>query len=448
MTLAIDHVTHTPRLQFADDLFARRHRSRRRSPVANLWTWRLNGRYDPARLTLVARGLAAGGLSRRLLRAQLPGARDLWVNADRPPNARFEAEVLPAAQLSAWLTARHRDHLDPHEGITYQLSAVDLDDGTAVVALVLAHAAGDGGAVIDAVLRADAGDPLRLPPAPETTRARLQAELADAVGQIQAIRQWAKARRKAKQAGTAALIQRDPAVFSKPRANPEAWQMQRLIVELDSSVLEQVAARHGGTLNAWFMAALARILVAIDHVPVDGSPVPVSLPMSEFKPGDWRANSTRVTRALLPRQVLENKDLAAVRAAAKEAYTRLNAAGAGLVPVPLALIQMLPDAIVDRLPQPPQAACLASSLGALAPEYVHVMGDDVRCIAGYAGYQETSSAEVRAMGGGLTAWLLKSGPRTTFNILGLEPDRIPTQADLQRLVVDEIASWGLVPEVW
>ncbi|MBO0842866.1 MAG: hypothetical protein J2O46_06750, partial [Nocardioides sp.] len=153
------------RLQFADDLFARRHRGLG-SPVVNQWVWRLETAYDAGRLERVAAGLAAGGLSRRLHRAWLPGARDLWTNADLPPALELYPSVLPASELMDWLIARHGERLDPHEGRTYRLTATNLDDGTAAVSLILAHAVGDGGSVIDAVTRAAAGNPLRVPAAP------------------------------------------------------------------------------------------------------------------------------------------------------------------------------------------------------------------------------------------------------------------------------------------
>ncbi|MEP9383238.1 hypothetical protein [Nocardioides sp. KR10-350] len=439
------------RLEFADDLFARRHRGLG-SPVVNQWVWRLEKPYDAARVKAVAEGLARGGLSRRLHRAVVPGARDIWTNAGEPPVADLGCDPIPAGELSAWLKARHLEHLDPEEGLTWRLAATDLDDGTGVVSLILAHAVGDGGSVLDSVMRAATGaDPLELPPLPSTLPGRLVEDAKDAAGQFAAIGRWVGARIRAQRAGAAApgARKRGPAPTAEaPATTDSSWEAARLTVELETGAIADVAARHGGSSNSWFVAVMARLLVTIGHVPEDGGPVPVSLPMSEFRPGDTRSNSTRVTRVEVPREALADRDLAVVKALCKEAYTRLATAGTGFVPVPLALIQMLPDAVVKQLPTPPSASCMASNLGNLPDDYVHAFGPDVRSITGMASYQQASAAEVRAMGGGLIAWLVNSGRRTTFTIIGAEPDRIADTAALTALVTDELGSCGLDAEPW
>lgn len=437
------------RLEFADDLFARRHRGLG-SPVVNQWVWRMDGRYDPARVRALAERLAQGGLSRRLHRAVVPGARDMWTNADLPPALRLEEAVLPRSELTDWLEARHAEQLDPHEGRTWRLSAVDLDDGTAVMCLILAHAVGDGGSVIDSVRRAATGAaPLRLPALPSTARGRLVADLEDAVGQVRAIGRWTVARIRAQRNGTAARgVRRTPPPAVPVRPGTEEWRLPRLTVELDSAAIATVAREYGGSANAWFVAAMARLLVAIGHVPEDGRPVPVSLPISDFQPGDTRSNSTRMTRVEVPRDVLERRDLATVKASCKQAYAALAAAGAGFAPIPLALVQMLPDRIIKLLPTPPSASCMASNLGRLPQDYVRAGGDRVRAVTAMACYQDVPAAEVRAMGGGLIAWLADAGERTTLTVVGAEPDRLGGLPELRDLVLDELAGWGLDAELW
>jgi hypothetical protein len=446
--------TRPVRLEFADDLFARRHRGLG-SPVVNQWVWRLDGPYDPAHVRRLGDGLAAGGLSRLLHRASVPGARDVWTNSPQLPAVDLRTEPLPRAELIDWLRARHAEPLDPHQGRTWRLFATDLDDGTGVVCLILAHAVGDGGSVIDAVSRAANGaEPLRLPALPTSRWERLVSDGRDAAGQLGAIAGWARARVSAHRNGTGAkAVRRTPPAPVPVRPGAEDWDLPRLTVELDSADVAAVGARHGGSANAWFIAAMARMLVAIGHVPEDGGPVPISLPVSEFRPGDTRSNSTRITRVEMPRDVLEARDLAEVKALCKAAYTALADAGTGFAPIPLALVQMLPDRLIKLLPTPPSAACLASNLGGLPADYVAAGGERVRSVAAMACYQDASAAAVRAMGGGLLAWLVDASAstdraRTTLTVIAAEPDRLGGVEALHTLVLRELGSWGLAAEVW
>ncbi|EGD44159.1 LigA [Nocardioidaceae bacterium Broad-1] len=219
-------IDNSGRLQFADDLFARRHRGLG-SPIANQWIWRLDSPYDADRLRYIAAGLAEGGLSRQLHRARFPGARDLWTNADREPSIELYEEILPVSGITDWLQERHSDHLDPHEGLTYRLTAINLDDGTSVVSMLLAHAVGDGGSVLDAVCRASRGEPLRLPPAPATGLGTASApEAADSRSQWRAGPRLGQGpppgeegrHRRARHQGTARL----PGDHAQPRAGDVA----------------------------------------------------------------------------------------------------------------------------------------------------------------------------------------------------------------------------------
>lgn len=437
------------RLEFADDLFARRHRGLG-SPVVNQWVWRLEGPYDPDRVRRLADGLAQGGLSRLLHRAVVPGARDLWTNSPLPPAVALHAEPVPRTELTGWLEDRHAEVLDPHQGRTWRLSAANLDDGTGVVCLILAHAVGDGGSVLDAVSRAATGaDPLRLPALPGSALGRLASDTRDAAGQIGAIGRWTRSRVSARRSGVGArAVRRTPPPPVPVRPGSETWRLPRMTVELDSAAVAATAARYGGSANAWFVALMGRLLVTIGHVPEDGAPVPVSLPMSEFRPGDTRANSTRVTRVEVPRDALEARDLTVVKAACKEAYVALATAGAGFAPIPLALVQMLPDRVIRMLPAPPSAACMASNLGRLPEAYVGAGGDRVRSVSAMACYQDAPAAEVRAMGGGLIAWLVDAGTRTTLTVVGAEPDRLGGLDELHTVVFEELAGWGLAAELW
>lgn len=435
------------RLEFADDMFARGHRGVG-SPVVTQRVWRLDEAYDEDRLRQVAAALSRGRLSRRLERALLPGARDVWSLSDQPPVVALSHERLPTPGIVGWLHDRQAEHIDPHQGRSWRLAAVDTDDGGSVVSLTVAHAVGDGSSITEAVVRAATdADPIDLPVSPGGL-ARLRADVADAAGQVRAIGGWAAARSRAKRTG--ALPVRTPAPpLPEPAPNPEAatWQAPRVVAELDTEAVSDVAARHGGSTNAWFVAVAAELLDGIGHA-ASGAPIPVSLPVSGFTPGDTRANSTRIARVEVSRDALDHRDLALVKAACKEAYARLDNAGPGLSPIPLPLVQMLPDGLLRRLPQPPGAACLASNVGLLPEPFVEIWGARVRAVATLAAYQRISADDARRLGGGLLAWHAATAARTTLTFIPAEPDRVPDAAAFRRLVLDTLGSWGLGAATW
>ena len=91
---------------------------------------------------------------------------------------------------------------------------------------------------------------------------------------------------------------------------------------------------------------------------------------------------------------------------------------------------------------------LARSGAAVGDTRAVLLGDDVRLVAGLAGYQNATAQDAYDVGGGIIAWLIQSGPRTTLNLDAAEPDRVPDLDFLKKLVVEELGSWGLTVEVW
>jgi len=435
------------RLEFADDMFARGHRGVG-APVVSQRVWRLTAPYDADRLRRVADGLARGRLSRRVERALLPGARDAWGPSDRPPVVALEHRPIPAAEVTDWLAARQRDHIDPHEGRSWRLSAVDTDDGGSVVTLCVAHAVADGSSIKDSLVTVATDAPPLALPEPPAGLERLRTEAADAAAQLRAIAGWARARVRARRSGTLPTPTTAPALPEvTPNPAADSWTAPLMVAELDTAAVVETAARHGGSTNAWFVAVAAEILDAIGHA-APGAPIPVSVPISGFQPGDVRANSTRIARVEVPRDALTARDLAVVKVACKEAYTRVGSAGPGLSPIPLPLVQMLPDAVLRRLPQPPSAACLASNNGTLPEPFVHVMGERVRSVSTFGTYQSMTADQARAVGGGLLAWHADAGARSTLTLIPAEPDRVPDRAAFTRLVVELLGSWDLDAELW
>ncbi len=476
------------RLQFADDMFLRRHDGDA-SPAVNQVLWRLDGPYDADRLRDLAEGIAAGSLHRRVVRARVPGARHRWAPAGTLPVVDLQTAGVAAAGIGAWAQSQADVPLDPARGRSWRLAAADLVAGPVtdagatgevvggIVSLTCAHAVADGAALIDAIVRASThADPIAVP-APERGTRALLADAADAAAQAAAVGRWARA--KARQAARAAAapepstlaIEAAPVAEAGPAAEPAetlvstgsthasavepaeaqapddaGWRAPVLHVELPSDQVAAAAAEHGGTPNTWFVTFLARLVHATGRFP--GEPVPVALPVSTRGADDPRANSTKIARVTIPADVLAHRDLGWVRAAAKEAYTAVGQAAPGVAPVPLELVQMLPDTLVSRLPQPPVAAALASNLGKPPAGYTQAPGGSVRAVATLSHYQGATAAELRAAGGGLVAFCTTVGKATVLSVAALDPDRVADAETLRDLVLAEVEVWKLPAVPW
>lgn len=486
------------RLQFADDMFLRRHEGAT-SPAVNQVLWRLDGPFDADRLRDLGARLAAGALHRRVVRSRVPGARHRWAPAGTLPVVDLQTTAVAEDRIGDWAQTQADVPLDPARGLSWRICAADVvaragtgAAGTVVggiVSLTCAHAVADGAALIDAVVRAATNAEPIVVPAPERGTRALLADAADAAAQAAAVGRWAGAKARARAqsaareivpqgarapagtvhepvpppppeageaAGVAGVAGAGPATRVMPAveeapavpqpADDAAWRAPVLHVELPSDQVTQAAAAHGGTPNTWFVAFLARLVHATGRFP--GEPVPVALPVSTRDADDPRANSTKIARVTIPADVLAHRDLGWVRAAAKEAYTAVGQAEPGLAPVPLELVQMLPDSLVGRLPQPPVAAALASNLGRPPEGYTHAAGSAVRSVATLSHYQGATAAELRAAGGGLVAFCTTVGRTTTLSVAALDADRVADAATLRRLVLAEAEAWKLPAAPW
>jgi len=183
------------RFEFADDMFMRRHRGAG-APVVNQFAWRLPGAYDPDAVREFGAALSLGALHRRATRATLPFARGRWAPSPAPAAIELHEDPIGDDEIIDWMTRDAAAGIDPAAGTAWRLAAVPTDSG-ALVSLTAAHAAADGAALVDAIVRAagqgEAVTPIPLP----RGRALIADDLRDAAGQARAIRQWARDRRGA-----------------------------------------------------------------------------------------------------------------------------------------------------------------------------------------------------------------------------------------------------------
>ncbi|MCR6030949.1 hypothetical protein GGQ22_05780 [Nocardioides sp. zg-579] len=451
------------RSSFGDDVFLRRHRGLA-APVHNQLAWRYDAALAPAAVEALVDALATGGLARRVDRALVPAARDRWSAADHRPAVQH-TDALPPGEALAWLRRHGSVPLDPTTGRGWSVATASLTDGGSLLSLVVSHAVADGGAMVDAATRAgERSAPLVLPPRPALLPA-LAGDVRDAAGQVAEVLRWGLARlprgggsRSSAPAPAPAAMptpSRPDAPGASPTANPGVdWTTPLAVAEVSAVEVADVAARHGGTPNTWFVALVAGVAARLRGT---DAPIPVALPVATREPGDLRANATRIARASISPApsadpaVPEDPaalDLTAVRAACKDAYRRLAQAAAAAEPVPLALVQMLPDAVVGRLPQPPVAAALASNVGELPDGFVRAAGLPARSVTAIAHQVGAGAAEVRASGGGVAAWMCTTGGRATVSFAGMDPDRVADDEALAAAVLAELDRWGVRAERW
>ncbi|KAA9162025.1 hypothetical protein FPZ12_012335 [Amycolatopsis acidicola] len=342
-----------------------------------------------------------------------------------------------------WLHSRVSAGLDPARATAWQLSYARTGDGGAVLSLVAAHAIADGAALLDALRRAAADEPpLRIPDRASVLRTLLS-DVADGARQSRIVAKWLAGRPRLPRAGK--KPQGKPAP-GEPAPHPD-WTMPHVVVECDSTELAHAAEHHGGSVNTLFAAALARIARAAADREDAPEPDKVALPVSgRLGADDLRANSTKIAMAVFGSEALRKRELAPLKAACKKAYVALAAAPAP--PIPLALIQMLPDRVLDRLPQPPAASVLASNLGEPPPAFRELGGVTAKSVSATAHYPGIDAAEVATIGRGVAGWLMITGERATVSVCGLDPGGIPGQARLLELIVGELAEWGVGARPW
>jgi hypothetical protein len=446
------------RLTFGDDLFMRRHRGLG-SPIVNQFVWWFDEDVPADAVTRLRDALARGALSRHARRSPVPAARGRWSRADTPPAVVRRGQPLDPHEVMDWLRRLGSSRLDPVGGDPWRLATADVVGGGAVVSLLADHAVADGGAMVDAVERAASDrEPLPVPTHPSLPRS-VAADVHDAATQLASVGRWAAGRARHAASPKPARRADDRSRRGTPVV-PDSWTVPLVVAECRTAEVEASAVRHGGTLNAWFVAVSAS-LATESGIAAAGRPVRVALPVSARTPDDLRSNATRIAQVDVEPDALEpddagTRDLGGIRALCKQAYASLGAA-----PSPersgtadgslLTLVQMMPTAVVRRLPRPPAATVLASNLGAVSEPFCTPMGPEgprARSIAAMAGHRRVDVAELSSLGGGLMAWACTSGDRTTLTVAALDPDRVPDDDTLRGLTTAVLAAWDVEALPW
>ncbi|MFI8569200.1 hypothetical protein ACIGGF_21840 [Rhodococcus sp. NPDC078407] len=444
------------RIGFADHLFLRMHHGIG-YPVYNQFLWWFDESVQRKDLEKLRDNLSDGLLARRVTSPTVPPARERWINSSVSHPLDFHPEFIESSDVLAWADGRLGTEIDPETGLGWRLAAAPLTSGGMVLALTASHMVADGGALVAAFRSANSrADQPRLTPA-EHGLAAVGSDVEDAVVQLRSAAGWLL-----KSAVAALPIPARPAPPpTSPRVGPRrsevatdpatdsVWTSPHLVAEVDAATWNAVAENWGGTSNSLFIAILTAASAHAGRASM-GDTVQWSLPVSDRTGADIRSNATKIVKIDVP--VDDALDLSPIRSISKAAFTAFaarQAAGQAPAGISQALVQMLPDAVVARVPQPRDGAeGLASNMGVLPDDFSTVAGIRARAVSGRATFFGADAEFARALDGGLTAWVCEANGTVTLTVHAMDPDRFPGHRALEDHVATALSRWGLTAHFW
>lgn len=456
-------LTDANRLTFDDALFETMGRALA-TPVITQTVWRFPTPLDRGALELFHARLARGPLDRMLVRARTPGARDRWT----PGGGSGAGPLLLDHDLDAvapWLAAHARTPIDPTTGPTWSLAYATFRGGTSALSFVTSHVVADGGLKLLALEAAATGADLPVLPldAVAGLPVTLRDDLADALRQLgAAARALPSLVRRPRSGGVPGKPddaqpgqpgQPDQRAAPLPRSagdDAEPWTPPVVILDGDHADWERRAAADGGSVNSLVLAVCAELAAATGRVG-PGDTLTVASPVSTRGERDLRSNaSTGVGIPVMLEADGAVASLAAVRAAAREAYAAL---GDETRPDPLAaaraLLPLLPDGLIRRLaPRWPAPLVLASNLGTLSDALLCPAGRRATSALNRSITPPTTRGAARRTGAGLSAWWTSTGETATFCVAGADPDAFPDVGTLREHAERVLRRRGLAPTSW
>lgn len=429
------------RLTFDDDLFLRSERVLG-IPVTNQSVWRFDREIPTADLDELAHRLGTGRLGRLVARSPLPGARARWVPSATIPPVAVHPSALSRDDVLSWADDEAAQRLDPVRGPGWRLAYAPTCAGGSVLSLVVSHVVGDGGVHVSSVVEAVRGISAGRPP---SAQARSWDDVRDAGGQLLSAARGVLGALRAPKGS--ALPPGTQVSKTRPLEGDDAPQRPPFVVfDCDADSWDAAAAARGGSANSLFVAVLTEILLVSGRV-IPDAPIKVSLPVSDRGEDDDRSNATTGVSIAVTPDGGRVTDLAAIRAASKRAFATATD------PTPARrlepLVQLLPDALVAATAKnSPVPLCLCSNLGELPREFAAPTGFPATSIMMRSVTGGTSPALLRARGGGVTAWLTRTGRTLTLAVLALDPDHFPDTAALRAHTANTLASWSVPAEPW
>lgn len=427
-------------------------------PVYNQFLWWFDESVQRMDLEKLRDNLSDGLLARRVVASTVPGARDRWVASNVSHSLDFYPHFIESTDVLAWADGRLDRDIDPETGLGWRLAAAPLANGGTVLSLVASHMVADGGALIAAFVAANFPSEQPRSVATADGTAAIGSDLRDAVEQVRSVAGWlvnaaASALPIPTRSGSDAAVPRSQPTRSQPKAEAvdANWVSPHAVAEVDADAWKATARRWGGTSNSLFIAVLTAASGQAGRASI-GDSVQWSLPVSDRTADDTRSNATKIVKIEVPVTDAADRDLSTIRTTSKAAFTAFaSRQAAGLPPAGIsqALVQMLPDAVVARVPQPRDGAeGLASNLGVLPEFFTTVAGIRARAVSGRATFAGADAAFARSLDGGLTAWVCETGTSVTVTVHAMDPDRFVDDQALRDHLVEALGRWELTARFW
>jgi hypothetical protein len=427
----------------ADDIFWRTHHGMG-IPTSMQGLWRFDTVLTAADLESTYQALAAGPLTRRVVRGRVWPARSSFVQgADLVP-IHSEKDPLPPGGITEWADSRGDTTLNIDTGPVWELSVATLSEGGSVVSLLCSHVVADALSLVRAVQIASGAAPLvdevnDLPTVFDDMR--------DAARQLRAVlggvarSLWKAMIDSRRRAELFAAANRSEPMPAKAEGAP-TWREPTAIFSIDLRSWREVADAHGGTANTLFTALIAELVLQVRG----SGPVELIIPISL---GGAAGNS--LTAATVSVSTIDEcRDLAGLRTRARLAF-RAAGTGAGIGPpagMPEELVQVIGHRAAHRLmPDPGSRDGLASNLGALDGMLTMLAGHRGRAIAArsvHPGLTGQCSAHTRTS---VAGWAATTGQCLTFCVAIPDP-AVADSAHLRRLIDEALGHWHLAPTYW
>lgn len=444
------------RLTTDDDLFVRMEHALGLG-VVNQCVWQLPTRLDEDAFSRLGERLCAGRAS-RLVARRPPPARDAWRYTPTAGSVEFFTETVRAENIAAWVDAQAQFALNSVSGPSWRLSAAHSDGIGTYVSFTAAHAIGDGATLITAIVEALSGTAYDT----DVDLPALVSDVSDGAGTA------ARAARAAVSSVVASMRDASPRGSARPQpvhapsesATPtstvattsagaargtEPGLPPSVIVTVNREEALRVAAERNGTLNSLFVGLMVGILDKAG-IASPGDVVPVSIPVSQHREDDRRANATTGVTAHIRLDDNRYTDLSEIRDACKAAYRSLDSQ-----PGPIAAMSTVAQALGDRAVRrlaggTSTPLCVASNVGRVNPLFASFGTDRPGVTAMRA--VTTDTAGLAGHAGGISGWLCTGDEVLTLAVSSLNPSRINDRDSLRALIATEFASWELTETDW
>lgn len=413
-------------------------------PISMQGLWRFDTPLTSADLELPYRALAAGPLSRRVVKGRIWPARSHFAPGPALAPIHDEPESLAPGMITEWADVRGHAHFDVTVGPVWELSLARLTTGGSVVSLVSSHVVADAGSLVRAAaLAAEGAGSVASSPRPPT----LRDDVRDGLSQLRIVISgvarslWRGSRDADHRAELFAAAKPAPQLPNKP-AGTSTWREPTAIFSIDAEAWRVAADSHGGTPNTLFTALIGELVLQIRGTGPAELAIPVAL-------GDGDANS--LTAASIQVDSVDDcRDLPTLRDRARTAFGSAGS-GKGLGPpagMPAELLQVIGHRAAHALvPDPGSRDGLASNLGDLNGLLSMLSGHRGRAIAARSVHPGLSAAGCTGTRSSVAGWAVSAGGRMTICV-GVPDPTVASGKDLRELINKSLEHWDLTADHW